>query len=456
MSREVLSKQHRAFAPAGGLLVVRLYHRRPTTMSTQAPIDRIRTPAPATPQPGPAPTAIEVTDLKKAFRIPTQRVDTLKERATSAFSRREHRLLEALRGVSFTVAQGEFFGIVGRNGSGKSTLLKLLASIYRSDAGTIRIAGRVAPCIELGVGFNPELTAYDNVVLNGVMMGLTPAEARERYEAVIDFAGLSAFTDVKLKNYSSGMLVRLGFSLMTQVNGDVLLIDEVLAVGDAAFQQKCFDAFARLHAEGKTIILVTHDMTAVEAHCDRAIILEDGLIDRAGDPAEVARRYFALNFPDDRHVVVPEDVGIEDEGARIRVVELVLRDERGNYSASFEQRERIEIEVILEALEPLESALVGFQIVNADGLLVSAPPPLPLSDGRPLEPGERIRVRAHLGNPLAAGHYFLNCAISQGIEERRPVAFRKNAADFVVFGTRQFAGLVELDYEAKIIDDGAE
>ena len=423
-------------------------------MSTQAPPDRARTAVHETPPSTLAPSAIEVTDLTKAFRIPTQRVDTLKERAVSFFARREYRSLEALRGVSFSVSQGEFFGIVGRNGSGKSTLLKLLASIYRADSGGIRIAGRVAPCIELGVGFNPELSAYDNVVLNGVMMGLTPVEARERYAAVIEFAELEAFTDVKLKNYSSGMLVRLGFSLMTQVNADVLLIDEVLAVGDASFQQKCFDAFARLHAEGKTIILVTHDMPAVEAHCDRAILLENGLIDRAGDPAEVARRYLELNFPDDRHQVVPEDVGVEGEEDRVRVLDVTLRDEQGLAVGSFEQGERIRLEVSLEILEPLDSGLLGLQIVNGDGLLLFAPAPLPLGDQR-LEAGHRVNVRAQVSNPLAAGHYYINCAVSHG-PEARPVAFRKNAADFVVFGTRPFAGLVELDYEAEVIDDGGD
>lgn len=421
-------------------------------MGIKAPPDQARSPAPPAVAPTAAPLAIEVTDLQKGFRIPTQRVDTLKERATSFFARREYRRLEALRGVSFSVERGEFFGIVGRNGSGKSTLLKLLASIYRADSGRIRIAGRVAPCIELGVGFNVELSAYDNVVLNGVMMGLTPAEARERYPAVIEFAGLEDFTDVKLKNYSSGMLVRLGFSLMTQVNADVLLIDEVLAVGDAAFQQKCFDAFARLHAEGKTIILVTHDMPSVEAHCDRAILLENGHIDRAGDPADVARRYLELNFPDDRQWVAYEDDTVEGAEPRVRMAGMTLLDTEGNYSGSFEQGERIRIEVPLEVVEPLESGVVGLQIVNADGLLMFAPQPIPLSD-RPLEPGERIRVRAEISNPLAAGHYFVNCDISQGIEERRPVAFRKNAADFVVFGTRPFAGLVELDYQAEVLDD---
>ncbi|HEX8959892.1 MAG TPA: ABC transporter ATP-binding protein, partial [Solirubrobacterales bacterium] len=202
--------------------------------------------------------AIQVEDLHKSFRIPTHRVDSLKERVVRPFASRDYRVLKALDGISFEIGQGEFFGIVGRNGSGKSTLLKLLASIYRADSGRIRMAGRLAPFIELGVGFNHELTARENVVLNGVMMGLTPRETRHRLDAILSFAELQEFSDLKLKNYSSGMLVRLAFSLMLEVDADILLIDEVLAVGDAAFQQKCADAFHMMKAAGKTIVLVTH------------------------------------------------------------------------------------------------------------------------------------------------------------------------------------------------------
>src|SRR3954447_780705 len=210
----------------------------------------------------PRETAIEVRGVHKSFRIPSHRVDSLKERIIGPGRRQSYRELKALSDINFDIARGESFGIIGRNGSGKSTLLKLLASIYAVDGGTIRIAGRMVPFIELGVGFNPELTAIENVVLNGVMMGLTPREARQRLDAVIDFAELGEFKDLKLKNYSSGMLVRLGFSLMTQVDAEVLLVDEVLAVGDASFQQKCFDVFSDLHAEGRTIVLITHDMGA--------------------------------------------------------------------------------------------------------------------------------------------------------------------------------------------------
>ena len=242
------------------------------------------------------PLAIEVRDLHKAFRIPTQRMSTIKERVASGFRTHEYRILQALAGISFDVEAGEFFGIVGRNGSGKSTLLKLLASIYRADSGSIRIAGRLAPFIELGVGFNPELTARENVTLNGVLMGLSPREATRRFDEVLEFAELGEFADLKLKNYSSGMLVRLGFSLMVQVDADVLLIDEVLAVGDASFQLKCLDAFARLHEQGKTIVLVTHDTSVVQRHCDRALMIEHGEIEISGEPGDVSRRYLEVNF----------------------------------------------------------------------------------------------------------------------------------------------------------------
>src|SRR4051794_12543874 len=182
---------------------------------------------------------------------------TFKERALHPFKRREYDVLHALNDVSFAVPHGEFFGIVGRNGSGKSTLLKCLAGIYGSDSGAIYVNGRLATFIELGVGFNPDLAARDNVLLNGIMLGLEPAEARARFDEVIAFAELEDFIDLKLKNSSSGMMVRLAFAAAIQADADILLIDEVLAVGDAAFQQKCFDVFNRLKDEGKTILFVT-------------------------------------------------------------------------------------------------------------------------------------------------------------------------------------------------------
>ncbi|MGE5407329.1 MAG: ABC transporter ATP-binding protein, partial [Syntrophothermus sp.] len=241
------------------------------------------------------PVIIEARDLHKSFRLPVNRISSLKEQVLT-FARTEYRELRALSGISFDVHRGEFFGIVGRNGSGKSTLLKILASIYRADAGRVRMAGRMAPFIELGVGFNPELTARENVELNGVMMGLARRQARERLDSVLEFAELEEFVDMKLKNYSSGMLVRLAFSVMIQSDAEVLLIDEVLAVGDASFQQKCADVFHEMRDSDRTVVLVTHDMGAVEHFCHRAMLINDGQVLAIGDPGDVARSYLRLNF----------------------------------------------------------------------------------------------------------------------------------------------------------------
>ena len=234
---------------------------------------------------------VEVAGLCKTFRVPKQHVHTLKERALHPFRRTEFIELDALRDVSFEVGAGEFFGIVGRNGSGKSTLLKLLAGIYRADQGSIKVAGRLAPFIELGVGFNPDLTARDNVVLNAVMMGLSPREARARFDEVIAFAELERFLDWKLKNYSSGMLLRLAYSIAIQVPFDILLLDEVLAVGDQSFQEKCFATFDEFRRQEKTVVLVSHDLASVERFCDRALLLRSGAIEALGSPEDVMFHY---------------------------------------------------------------------------------------------------------------------------------------------------------------------
>jgi ABC-type polysaccharide/polyol phosphate transport system ATPase subunit len=239
--------------------------------------------------------AVRTRDVVKRFRLPHRRYSTLKERALHPLATRHHDLLTALDSVGFEVAPGESFGVVGRNGSGKSTLLRCLAGIYSIDSGDLRVNGRVSPFIELGVGFNPDLTARDNVVVNAIMLGLTRKEARRRFDAIVEFAELHDFLDLSLKNYSSGMHARLGFAVAVHIDADVLLIDEVLAVGDASFQRKCFAEIERMRAEGKTLLLVTHDMAAIERVCDRALVLEHGRVARIGDPEEVTAVYRELN-----------------------------------------------------------------------------------------------------------------------------------------------------------------
>jgi len=235
--------------------------------------------------------AIRVEHLSKRFRIPLDRSATLKHRLTHWRSASRYRTLEALLDVSFEVRAGEFIGIIGHNGSGKSTLLKILSRIYRPDAGAVAIEGKVSPFLELGVGFNPELTARENIYLSGSILGLNRPELRRLFDEIIGFAGLEQFVDHKLKNFSSGMEVRLAFSLAIQAHAEILLMDEVLAVGDAAFQEKCFDIFNRYKREGRTVVLVTHGLGAVTTYCDRALLLDHGRLVADGDAADVTSQY---------------------------------------------------------------------------------------------------------------------------------------------------------------------
>jgi ABC-type polysaccharide/polyol phosphate transport system ATPase subunit len=415
------------------------------------------TTATAPPRIGPdAPLAIEARGLEKTFRIPTHRVDSLKERAVRPFSARDYRVLRALDDVSFEIRQGEFFGIVGRNGSGKSTLLKCLASIYRVDAGTIRMAGRLAPFIELGVGFNVELTARENVVLNGVMMGLTKNETKRRLDSIVDFAELDEFIDLRLKNYSSGMLVRLAFSLMMQVDADVLLIDEVLAVGDAAFQQKCADAFHDMKAQGKTIVLVTHSMDTVKTYCDRAMLIDDGTVQRIGDPAEVGDQYLRLNF--DRQTSAAAEGGEPVETEEVRLVDIWTESAAGVRGAPVEQGEGLVVGAELEILSDLRQSSVGFLLTNVDGVGISQFGRL-LDDGpwpQIVKAGSRVTITARIDNPLVAGRYFLHFGVSRGGEGAGTALYVHNAIDFVVYGGRQQSGgMVDIGHRIEaVIEEG--
>jgi ABC-type polysaccharide/polyol phosphate transport system ATPase subunit len=235
--------------------------------------------------------AIEVGNVSKSFRLPHQQRTTIKEHFLHPMQRTGFEVQRALDDVSLTVSPGEFFGIIGGNGSGKSTLLKLIAQIYRQDSGKIAVDGLLSPFIELGVGFNPELTARDNVRVNSALLGLTARETKERFDQIIGFAELERFVDQKLKNFSSGMQLRLAYSIAIQVDFDILLLDEVLAVGDERFQDKCYATFERFRRDAKTVVLVTHDLGAVTRFCDRALLLRAGRSQMLGDTEEVVACY---------------------------------------------------------------------------------------------------------------------------------------------------------------------
>jgi ABC-type polysaccharide/polyol phosphate transport system ATPase subunit len=236
---------------------------------------------------------IEAVGVSKTFWIPHEQRARLKEYFAHPLKRMAYERNDALRDVTFSVAEGEFFGIVGPNGSGKSTLLKVLAGIYRADVGTVRIEGRLSPFIELGVGFNSEFSARANIEINGLLIGMTRRQVAARFDAILEFAGLERFVDQQLKNYSSGMLLRLAYSVAIQAPFDILLVDEALAVGDAEFQQKCLDTFEEMRDQGKTVVLVSHDLAAIGFLCDRALLLRNGTIEAIGDPDDVIEAYQA-------------------------------------------------------------------------------------------------------------------------------------------------------------------
>lgn len=239
--------------------------------------------------------AISVSHVSKKFVLPHQRSNTLKSVFVNPFTRFKNERQIAVNNVSFNVKKGEFFGIVGRNGSGKSTLLKCMAGVYKPETGSISINGSLVPFIELGVGFNSDLSGRDNVYLNGALLGFSRKEMSAMYDEIVEFAELERFMDQRLRNYSSGMQVRLAFSIAIRARSDILLLDEVLAVGDSAFKQKCNDYFYSLKAQKKTIILVSHSMASIEEYCDRALLLEDGVVKKIGSPQQISYLYTKAN-----------------------------------------------------------------------------------------------------------------------------------------------------------------
>jgi ABC-type polysaccharide/polyol phosphate transport system ATPase subunit len=390
-------------------------------------------------------TAIEVRGLEKTFRIPTERVHTLKERALHPFRRIKYDELRALRGIDFDVTQGEFFGIVGRNGSGKSTLLKCLAGIYKADAGSMHVAGRLSPFIELGVGFNPELPARDNVVINAVMMGLSPREAQNRFDDIIAFGELEGFVDQKLKNYSSGMQVRLAFSVMVHTDPDVMLIDEVLAVGDAAFQQKCIDTFYRLRSEGKTIVLVTHAMSLVEQFCHRAMMISGGHITNEGNPADVARAYLSENFR-----TITSDVREHPPGEDVRLADAWLSDAQGRRVDAVAFGDAMYLHVVVEALAPVTGPGVAMWVSNEDGARIFSVGAREDGEGlSDLERGERLEFVIETENRLSAGRYYVGCTVVKGSAGLEVLLFNNRAADFVSYGAELY-GMVGLDHTSSV------
>ena len=343
--------------------------------------------------------------------------------------------------------------MVGRNGSGKSTLLKCLAGIYAVDGGRMFANGRMSTFIELGVGFNMELPARENVIINATMLGLSPREARERLDAVLEFAELEEFADLRLKNYSSGMLVRLAFAVMIQVDADILLIDEVLAVGDAAFQQKCYDEFARLRQEGRTVVLVTHDMAAVERFCDRALLLEHGRPVMMGDPHEVGLRYMELNFAregtDAEHEAVRESDRFGD--GRAEILEAWFEDADGQRVAALPSRARCSFVARARFSEDVQDPILGFALQNADQQTVLAASTLSLGpELGSFRAGEEVTMRIAFDNLFRPDRYFATPAIAHAGTGFAWIDRRERLTELVVTGSSRTDAIIDLPCDVTI------
>jgi ABC-type polysaccharide/polyol phosphate transport system ATPase subunit len=396
-----------------------------------------------------APAAVRVQHASKAFRLPHQRYSTFKERAVHPFHRRSFDALQALDDITLEVAHGEFFGVVGRNGSGKSTLLKCMAGIYQLDSGSVFVDGRLSPFIELGVGFNLELTARENVLINGLMLGLTRRQARERFGDIIAFAELEEFVDLRLKNYSSGMYVRLAFSVAIQVDADVLLVDEVLAVGDAAFQQKCADAFTRLKAEGRTIILVTHDMVAVERFCDRALLIDRGRMQALGDPHEIARAYHELNFG--RLVHDGGKTGRYGDQAVAEIVDCWFEDARGERVTSAGQGDTLTTCLEVRFHDAIDDPAFAISLRNEVRHTVFATSTewTGTKTGS-FSAGERALVRIACDNWLAPSRYDVTPSVARAGTGADALDVREDISSVVVYGSRLTGGIVDVPHTIEV------
>ena len=349
-------------------------------------------------------------NIRKEFVRPNERQTSLKQAIIHPFRSRAKSTITALQDIDFKIEEGEFFGVVGRNGSGKSTLLKILAGIYQPTNGMVAVKGKLVPFIELGVGFNPELTGRENIYLNAALLGFSSEETEAMYDDIVEFAELEDFMGQKLKNYSSGMQVRLAFSIAIQAKADILLLDEVLAVGDAAFQRKCFNYFQILKKQKKTVILVTHDMAAIREYCTRAMLIDDTKIVAEGKPDKIAQSYNRL-FAEDV-IETPSDDEDDDElPKRYGNNDLKFSSVKVAKKAMNDDDKFLEVEVNLKASKDVDSPNIGISIKDASDAFVCGTNTriLGKSFGK-VKKGETIKLSWKVPNVFHDGKHFVNVA----------------------------------------------
>lgn len=378
--------------------------------------------------------ALEVKNVSKSFRLPTEQANGIKQAFINwTKGVKGYKEQHVLKNISFQIEKGDFFGIVGRNGSGKSTLLKIISQIYVPEKGSVKVHGTLVPFIELGVGFNPELTGRENVFLNGALLGFSKEEVRGMYEEIVEFAELHDFMDQKLKNYSSGMQVRLAFSIAIRAEANILVLDEVLAVGDEAFQKKCYAYFDELKRKKHTVILVTHDMSAVERFCNKAVFIEDGRVKMIGQPHKVAAAYSRSN-----RVVVNRK---SDDGAEF---DIELFDAAGHPKTDFEFGETMTVRLTWDQKKVLNA---GVAIFRDNGEYVFGPNTY--QDKYVLKQKNTITYDVKLN--LNEGEYFIKAGLT-GKRDVDTIAFIEEGPHFTVqrdYESGRWGGVTKLDYTWK-------
>ena len=383
---------------------------------------------------------VEISELTKSFKIPLEASSGVKQQLINILKgRKGYRVFTPLKDISFTINEGDFFGIVGRNGSGKSTLLKTIAGIYTPNSGNVKVHGSLVPFIELGVGFNPELTGRENIFLNGALLGFSHEEMESMYSAIVEFAELEDFMEERLKNYSSGMQVRLAFSIAIRAHADILLLDEVLAVGDEAFQKKCYSYFDKLKREKRTVILVTHDMAAVERFCTKAVFIEDGHVKMIGKPYRIAAAYSRSNSQN-----YNQTTGLNSDNEGAVPFKIVLRGTDGKEKTMYDFEETMTVDL---SWQQKGVKHVGVAIFRENGEYVYGPNTYQEKTSAIKDQSARYTVRLNLNE----GRYFIKAGL-MGANDTKVIAFIEEGPFFSVqrdYGHGRWGGVTKLDHTWK-------
>lgn len=383
---------------------------------------------------------VEISKLTKSFKIPLEASSGVKQQLINILKgRKGYRVFTPLKDISFTINEGDFFGIVGRNGSGKSTLLKTIAGIYTPNSGNVKVHGSLVPFIELGVGFNPELTGRENIFLNGALLGFSHEEMESMYSAIVEFAELEDFMEERLKNYSSGMQVRLAFSIAIRAHADILLLDEVLAVGDEAFQKKCYSYFDKLKREKRTVILVTHDMAAVERFCTKAAFIEDGHVKMIGKPYRIAAAYSRSNSQN-----YDQTTGLNGDNEGAVPFKIVLRGTDGKEKTMYDFEETMMVDL---SWQQKGVKHVGVAIFRENGEYVYGPNTYQEKTSAIKDQSARYTVKLNLNE----GRYFIKAGL-MGANDTKVIAFIEEGPFFSVqrdYGHGRWGGVTKLDHTWK-------